>query len=108
LEPAEVFAKYRQEWSHSAPSNKGLGRFLLITITKAERAFDGTVFETPDGTRFILLTASTRKQADAQAAAVGSETRVFAVRPYWSMPAAQWVAADPDFWQPNRRINQQS
>jgi enterochelin esterase-like enzyme len=24
--------------------------------------------------------------------------RIFAVRPNWSMPAPEWVAADPDFW----------
>jgi len=102
LEPVEVFARYRQELSSGAPWSMGLGRFLVITVTKAERRIDGTVFETPDGTRFVLLPNQTRKDADAKASAVGSEARVFAVRPYWSKPAKEWVAADPDFWQPKR------
>jgi hypothetical protein len=102
LEPVEVFARCRRELNRGTPWDMGLGRFLVITVTKAEREVDGTVFETPDGTKFVVLAASTRKEADAKAAAAGSEARVFAVRPYWSMPASEWVAADPDFWEPNR------
>ena len=79
----------------------GRGRFLVITVTKGNRRMDGTVFETADGTKFVLLPAKTRKEADTKAAALGSEARVFAVRPYWSMPAREWVAADPVFWQPS-------
>ena len=29
----------------------------------------------------------------------GAYARVFAVRPNWSMPAAEWILADPQFWQ---------
>src|SRR5690349_7872424 len=46
--------------------------------------------------------ARTRQEAEAKAAAAGEETRVFAVRPYWSMPANEWAAADPAVWQPAR------
>jgi hypothetical protein len=26
------------------------------------------------------------------------DTTLFAVRPYWGMPAQEWIAADPEFW----------
>ncbi len=94
----EVFANYRQDLSRGAPWSLGLGRFLVITVTKDDRRFDGTVFETADGTRFVFSPAKTRQEADTKAAAVGSEARVFAVRPDWSKPAKEWVAADPEFW----------
>jgi hypothetical protein len=31
--------------------------------------------------------------------AYGSSEEIFAVRPNWSFPADEWVAADPSFWQ---------
>ena len=77
----------------------GPGAFLVITVTKGNRRIDGTVFETADGTKFVPLPTKTRKEADTKAAALGSEARVFALRPYWSKPAKEWVAADPVFWQ---------
>ena len=101
LQTVNVFANYRQNLSRGAPWTMGLGRFLVITVTQGNRRIDGTVFETADGTKFILMPAQTRKEADAKAAVVGSEARVFAVRPYWSNPAREWVAADPAFWQPS-------
>ena len=82
LGSVEVFANYRQDLSRGSPWSMGLGRFLVITVTKGNRRIDGTVFETADGTKFVLLPAKTRKEAEAEAAAVGSEARVFAVRPY--------------------------
>ncbi len=102
LGPVEVFAKYRQDLSRGTPWSMGLGHFLVVTVTKGNHGIDGTVFESSDGTSFVMLPANTREEAEAKAAGVGSEARVFAVRPYWSMPAKEWVAADPEFWQPNR------
>jgi hypothetical protein len=101
-EPVNVFVNYRQDLSRGTPWRMGLGRFLVITVTRSNRRIDGTVFEAADGTRFVLLPVKTRPEADAKAAAAGSEARVFAVRPYWSMPAKEWVAADPVFWQPTK------
>lgn len=76
----------------------GLGRFLVVTMTKDNRGLDGTVFETSDGARFVVLPADTREEADAKAADAGSDARIFAVRPYWSRPAREWITADPVFW----------
>src|SRR5262249_19070698 len=95
---AEAFARYRPDMSRGAPWSLGLGRFLVITVTKENRRIDGTVFETADGARFVFQPASTRQEADTKAAAAGGEARAFAVRPYWSKPAKDWVAADHEFW----------
>jgi len=61
---------------------------------------DPAVFETADDTRFVVLAAQTREEADAKALAAGPEGKVFAVRPYWTRPAREWVSTDPAFWQP--------
>jgi hypothetical protein len=70
-------------------------------MTKSSDRVEGSVYETPDGTRFVLRTFTTREPADAAAAATRAEARVFAVRPYWGMPAQEWIAADPEFWNVN-------
>ncbi|MGH9318969.1 MAG: hypothetical protein ACRD21_05570 [Vicinamibacteria bacterium] len=94
LEAINAFASYRKDLSRGAPWSPGQGRFLSITVTGSERVPEGTVFETADGTKFIVVPAETEpKNAEA-------ETRAFAVRPYWSMPAKEWIAADPAFWPP--------
>lgn len=103
LEPLDVFAHYRPDLSRGAPWSVGRGRFLVITVTNGNPRMDGTAFEAPDGTRFVVLPAQTREEADANAAAAGQEARVFAVRPSWSMAAQEWIAADPTFW---RRLSE--
>jgi len=72
----------------------------VIIVTKLNGPFEGAVFETADHTRFVVTTAQTREDADAKALAAGPEAKVFAVRPYWTRPAREWVATDPAFWQP--------
>jgi hypothetical protein len=101
LEPIEVFAKYRQDLSVGTPWILGIGRFLVITVTKSSPRTVGTVFEAPDGTRFIVTSAQTRQGADAAQAVAGPESNIFAVRPSWSVPAKEWIAADSPFWQPS-------
>lgn len=98
LPPIGVFTKHRGDLSRGLPWSVGQGRFLVITRTKNERALDGTVFEAPDGTWFVVMPARTRADADAKAAAAGRDTQVFSVRPNWSMAAPEWIAGDPAFW----------
>lgn len=97
--PVEVFANYRSDFTRGAPWLLGRGRFLVISVTKANPTNGGTVFEAPDGTSFTFRTASSREEADAAAAKAGPEARVFAVRPRWSTPAREWIESDPVFWQ---------
>jgi hypothetical protein len=100
--PIEVFATLRPDLSAGPPWLMGQGRFLVITMTSREPR-NGTVFETDDGKRFVIVPARTRAEADAAAATAGPETRVFAVRPSWSHPAEDWIASDPEFWRPGNR-----
>jgi len=97
-ESVNVFTDYREQLSSGTAWIMGHGRFLVITVTQRKAEIEGTVFEAEDGTRFIVRTARTRNQADAEAVATGPETRVFAVRTDWSLPAAEWIAADRPFW----------
>jgi hypothetical protein len=89
---------YRPELSHGVLWSMGQGRFLVIDVTRSGRQRDGAVFETKDGVRFVVTPAETRSQADAKLAATGRGGKIFAVRPRLSMPAPEWIAADPAFW----------
>jgi hypothetical protein len=98
--PINVFAHYRQELSAGLSWILGHDRFLVITVTKTKSRMSGTVFESADGTRFVVVPAQNRQQSDALAAAARLESQVFAVRPSWSFPAKEWIAADSAFWRP--------
>ena len=92
----ERFARHRPDWSTGTPWLMGRGRFLVIRMAKGGEGMTGTAFEMDDGMRLVIVPARTRDEADALAAR--AEGRVFAVRPSWSHPAADWIAADPEFW----------
>jgi hypothetical protein len=96
--PADLLTTYRADLSHGAVWQPAGARFVVATVTKEDRQGGGAVFEAPDGTRYIMKPVRTRDEADIEAAAAGSETTIFAVRPYWGMPAKEWIAADPEFW----------
>lgn len=94
----EVFARYRPDLTVGVPWILGHGRFLVITVLKDSRRINCTVFELADGTRLVVMPAPTRKEADALAAAAGPGSNVFAVRPSFSFPVKEWIAADSQFW----------
>ena len=74
---------------------------MVVTVTTHQCLPAGAVYEAADGTRFILRATATHDEAEAVAREAGPEARIFAVRPYWGMPAREWIAADPDFWSCN-------
>jgi hypothetical protein len=92
----ESLARFRADLSIGEPWRLGQGRFLVIWSGTGTPALEGTVYETDDHTRFVLVSARTREEADALAA--GSKARVFAVRPSWSHADDTWIAADPELW----------
>src|SRR4051794_28206877 len=100
LAPIQIVATYRPDWTVGVPWILGHGRFLVITVGGSDRPANGTAFEAADGTPVIVTPAHTREDADRARALGGPETHIFAARPAWSVPAAEWVAADPTFWQP--------
>ena len=99
--PLDVLARYRADLSRGAPWAVAGTRFFTVTVTAQDPKVEGSAFEAPDGTRFVFRPAHTRRQAERAAAAAGPEALVFAVRPYWGMPAKEWIAADPRFWKPS-------
>jgi hypothetical protein len=96
----EGTATYRPELSHGSGWVMGEDRFLVIALSKGNPHGAGTVFESQNGLRFVLTVAKTKAEADAKLSAAGPDAMIFAVRPGFSMPAAQWVANDPSFWDP--------
>jgi len=55
------------------------------------------VFVAPDGGRFSFRPVQSRAETDRIVAAE-REAIVLAVEPRWSLPAADWIDADPSFW----------
>jgi hypothetical protein len=94
--PVQGFAIYRPELSRGPGWSIAGARFVVASVTRAGRPTAGSVWVTPDSTRYVLRTFRTRAEAERAARADGG--RVFAVRPNWSMPAAEWVQADREFW----------
>ena len=99
--PIDILANYRPDLSGLASWKVGGTRFFVVTVTDGDPPVVGAVFEAADGTRFIFRAAGTRHEADILAAEASPDTITFAVRPYWGMPAKEWIAADPEFWKPN-------
>jgi hypothetical protein len=94
--PVQGFAVYRRDLSRGQAWSASGARFVVITVTRRPRRVNGWAWAMADSTLYVLRPAPTRHVADA----IARETngRVFAVRPNWSMPAPEWVAADPEFW----------
>lgn len=97
-QPSELFPEYRPDLSRGPQWNIGFGRFLVVTVTKDPPRSEGSVYETADGLRFVITSAKARKEADAKRAAAGPDAKILAIRQSFSMPASEWVAADPSFW----------
>jgi hypothetical protein len=98
LPAIEVFARYRSHAGSDGPWTIGLGRFLVIAMTRDDRVIEGTVFAADDGTRYIVRATVTRQEADALHVLIGPEATVFAVRPDWSVPDESWITSDAVFW----------
>lgn len=94
----DVFVEHRPHLSRGAPWSIAGARFFVADVTKGESFIDGTVFETADGTRYVFNATRTLEEAENLAATTGDRATVFAVRPYWGMPAQEWITADPEFW----------
>lgn len=104
-EATNDFLNVKPQSCGGPPWTLGYSRFLVISWTKlstdpgkaTETKCTGTMYET-ETLRVIIRPVTIRRKADTVAAAAGPGSRVFAVRPDWSMPAKEWVAADPRFW----------
>jgi hypothetical protein len=77
----DIFAAYRADLSRGDLWKPAGARFAVVTVMKHAPRSEGSAFEAPDGTRFVFRAFGTRETADAAAAAIGPDARVFAVRP---------------------------
>jgi hypothetical protein len=96
---SEILTHYRADLTSGDPWIVGLTRFLVIFVSKDKPSGAGTVFQATDGTLFVFSPARTRKQADRLAASTPGST-IVTIRPSYSFPAKDWIAADPQFWRP--------
>jgi hypothetical protein len=94
--PIAGFGIYRRDLSRGPAWPVAGARYMLVSTMRRRRPADGSVWEMPDSTLYVFRLVKTAQQAKALAAQ--QNARVFAVRPNWSMPAPEWVAADPEFW----------
>jgi hypothetical protein len=101
--PIDILATYRSDLTGGASWRIRGTRFFVVTVANRDPPVAGAVFEAPDGTLFIFRSARSRHEADNMSAEASPSgpTIPFAVRPYWGMPAKDWIAADPEFWKPN-------
>lgn len=100
--PVNHLAAHQPELGDASRWRIGELRFAAVAVTAAGSAPGsriGTVFDEPEGgSRFTVIGAATRAEADAAAASLGTDALVFEVRPSWSKPAAAWVGANPELW----------
>ena len=94
--PIQGFAVYRRDLSRGPEWSIAGARFIVVSIMRDHGPVEGSVWMMADSTRYVLRPVRTRAEADAMAR--HANARVFAVRPNWSMPAPDWVAADAVFW----------
>jgi len=94
--PIQGFAIYRRDLSRGPTWSVAGARFIEVTVTRDPRPVKGSVWMMADSTLYILRPI--RTLPGAQALDGGTRTRVFAIRPNWSMPTPAWVATDPTFW----------
>jgi hypothetical protein len=96
--PIDLLARFRPDLGRGRPWNPAGARFYVVSVTKEPIATAASVFEAPDGALHSFSPAPDQAEAESMAGKRTGDPRVFAVRPYWGMPAREWVAADPEFW----------
>lgn len=103
--PIKGYALHRADLSRGSAWPVAGARFMVVTVSRNRTAAAGAVWQMMDSTLYTFEPAKTREEADALVGKTGA--RVFAVRPNWSMPMSEWVAADPRFWKlaPTPRSN---
>jgi hypothetical protein len=91
---SDMFAYFKPQDSTGIAWEPGRGRYLSITEGNEAEKTTGTVFETPDGLRFVIAAYATRAEANVHS----PRAHLLAVRPEWSFPSRQWIDGDPQFW----------
>jgi len=85
--PIQGFAVYQSRLSRGPSWSIMHARFVVAVVTRSHRPVAGPVWEMADSTLYALRPARTREEAEGLARQPGA--RIYAVRPNWSMPAAE-------------------
>lgn len=97
---SDIFANYRPDLCGGVEWQPAGARYVVVTSTSDNREIVGAVFEEQEGIRrYVFRPAATESEAQVAASSAGLDTVIFAVRPYWGFPAAEWLAADREFWE---------
>ncbi len=94
--PIQGFGVFRPDLSRGATWSVAGAQFMVVAVTHDDRPADGWVWEMSDSTLYIFRPLRALPRGGFVVLEKGA--RVFAVRPNWSMPSPDWVAADPEFW----------
>lgn len=89
---------YRSELSGGVSLTLTGARFLILSSPPDDVSSPAAVFESSNGDRLAVRTAGAGDSVDQLAARLGATALILAVKPQWSFPADDWVAADHDFW----------
>jgi hypothetical protein len=82
----------------SQPWAAGRARYVVVGIDPAARLIGSNVFKGRGGTRYEILTANSRQEAER--VAHGKDFVVLEVVPRWSFPAREWVDGNREIWKP--------
>lgn len=93
---AEQLADLKPQ-AHSQPWALGRSRYVVVAINAATRLSGSNLFKGRDGTRYEILMANTREEAER--AARGMDLVMLEVVPQWSFPAKEWVEANREIWE---------
>jgi dienelactone hydrolase len=104
-QPITYLTRYREDLSNAASWKMGGTRFFVVHVAKENSPSVYSVFEAPDGRRFVFAPVGSHQEADRQVKLAGPRAQVLAVQPRWSLPAEAWIAADPEFWKSNPRAH---
>jgi hypothetical protein len=80
----------------SQPWTVGRARYVVVAVNPAVRLSNSNVFKGRDGTRYDILVANSREEAER--AARGKDFVVLEVVPRWSFPAREWVDENREMW----------
>jgi hypothetical protein len=80
----------------SQPWAVGRAQYVVVAINPGARLSGSNVFKGRDGTRYEIIMANTRKEAERVTR--GKDFVVFEVVPRWSFPAREWVDGNREIW----------
>ncbi len=94
--PVELLADHEADTT-AQPWAVGRTRYVVVAIDPPAHLPGSSAFRGRDGTRFEILTAGTRPEAE-QVAHRGKGFVVLEVVPRWSFPAREWVEGNRALW----------